>query len=179
MNAPYTEEQLKALTEAAVANFMPALKKTMEDAACEFEISVRDNAWQSYQYHKDKIDNTLIEEIVGRFKGDPTSFKFNGLREKLFEENKEKLIPILTQDAVSRALDIVLNRYTHLDHYFSWRWKDEILRYVLENWDKLKDDKRINDGILRDKQKDLDTIEYWKKEAAKFKALAGNVDYSD
>jgi hypothetical protein len=175
----FTEEQMGEFAKQAVAKFMPEMKKMMDNASCEFENAITDNAWQMYNNHKEKIDRELIAEITERFKKEPENHRFNDLREKLFEENKESIIPVLTQDAVSRALDIVLNRYTHQHYYFSWRWKEEILRFVLENWDKLKDDARINQGILSDKQKDKEEIAYWKEEAMKYKSLAGTEDLSE
>lgn len=41
-----------------------------------------------------------------------------------------------------------MENYTHRDYMFSWKWKDAIIHVIQNNWDKFKNDERINNGLL-------------------------------
>lgn len=142
----FTEEQVASVSDKI-------LKKSLEGIANDLQNNFYNEMglflYEHYNNAKDKIEGDLISEITDQFIRDPMKNRYAELRRKLFLENKDMLVRTLTDEAIQKSVEDVIEQYTHRDYHFAWRWKDAIVRIILENWTDLQGDERINTGLLR------------------------------
>lgn len=146
LNTLFTEEQVEDVSRKILKR---TVDKLTNELSTSFYNEMESFLYEHYQNNYDKIHKKLVEEITEEFIKDPKGYKFAKLREKLFNENKEILIKTLTDEAIEKSVEDVIERYTHRDYTFYWRWKDAIIRIIGDNWHKFKDDERVNSRLLR------------------------------
>lgn len=143
----FTEEQVEEVSNKILETAVKELKDVLPD---KFYNEMSSFLYEHYTNASNDIHKELIEEIVEEFIKDPKDYKFLKLRQKLFNENKKLLISTLTDEAIEKSVRTVMLEYTDKNYYFSWKWRDAIIRLITENWHELKKDKRINNGLLRE-----------------------------
>lgn len=136
----YTEDQAVDLAEKVLSLTKDKIK---EQIANKFYEETEGWLYELYDNNKAKIKKELIAEITEQYVTDPTKSAFNELRKKIWQENKDAILPSLTDEVLRANMEMVLMHHTSNDYHFQWRWKDAIVELVLSNWDKFKDDERI------------------------------------
>ena len=114
-----------------------------KDIADEFYTEFSNFLYEHYQNFKDKIEKELISEIADEFIADSTSYKYKVLRERIYEEHKIEIEKVLTSDVIEEGMSNILLSRTSNTFFFNWQWKDGIVKLVLSNWNKFRDDERI------------------------------------
>jgi len=145
LNKIFTEEEINNISTKILKR---SITKITDEIRGEFSQEMESWIYEHYLNSKSKIENELIKEIIGEFIQNPMQYKFNKLREKLFLENKELLTKTLTDEAIMISVENIIEKYTHRNYQFHWKWKDAILEIIGENWYKFKDDERINNNLL-------------------------------
>lgn len=146
LNKVFTEEQVNEVSSKILKS---SIIKITDELQGKFSQEMESFIYEHYLNSKSKIEGILIDEIVEEFIKNPILFKFAKLREKLFLENKEFLTKTLTDESIMLSVENVIENYTHRNYQFDWRWKDAIIKIIGENWHKFKDDKRVNNSLLR------------------------------
>jgi len=164
----YSKEKVEKLAEEVISSVRDKVKDQIADAVYG---SLSGYLYEHYTNNKEKIEGELINSIVDEYKKSPKEYKFAKLREKMFIENKEGLTKVLTDEAIYKSVEDVIEQYTHRNYHFEWRWKDGIARFILENLEKFKDDKRINDWFSRELQRKDNTIRNLEEQLAEIKDL--------
>lgn len=147
LNKVFTEQQVNDISSKVLKT---SIAKITDELQGKFSQEMESWIYEHYLNVKNKIEKELIRDITEEFVQDPMQYKFAKLREKLFLENKELLVKTLTDEAIMLSVENVLEKYTHRNHQFDWKWKDAILKFISENWHKFKDDERVNSGLIRD-----------------------------
>jgi len=160
MNNIYEEKEVEELSEKVLLSIRDKVKEQIGDSVYN-ELS--GYLYEHYQNNKGKIETELIKSITEEYVKDPKQYKFAELREKMFKENKESLTKSLTDEAIQKSVENVIQKYTHGDYSFEWQWKEGIARFILENWDNFKEDKRINEAFGRKLKKQQSEIEWLEK----------------
>lgn len=137
-----------------------SLEKLFEDVRNEIETF----ALEQYDNIKSKIENDLISQIADEYGNEPDAYKFSQLRKKLFIENKEETLKLLTNEVIEENLERILLGRCDEKYYFHWEWKDAIAKFILSNWDILKDDKRFDFALRNEIEKLQNQINYIQKE---------------
>lgn len=153
------KNEVEVVAEKVLAKICDKIKNQIGD---EFYREYSNYLYEHYVNHKEKIDEKLIQEIEDRFVIDPKLYKFLGLRKRLYEENKTEIDKAVTKDVIEEGIKNILGIYTSSDFYFNWKWKDGIIRVILANWDKFRDDERIKAGFgnaLEQKQAKIEELE--------------------
>lgn len=140
LNKIFTEEQVKELGEKVLADVRDKVKEQIGDA---IYLHLGSFLYEHYTNMRDKIKGELIKEITEQYVKNPKDYVYKDLRRKIWEENKSEIVKTLTDEAIKDGVENVIMEYTHRDYYFNWQWKDNIVRIILKNWDKFKDDERI------------------------------------
>lgn len=156
-----TEETVNKIVEEFLNKTGLKLQKILIDDSFS---EIRDFIDQVYQNAIDEKEQEYINKIFKKYLNDPTYYKYSEIRKCLFEENKENLIKSLTDDAIIKTMENYFLKYTHRDNYFHWQWLDGIANIILENFDKFKDDDRINNRFLRELERRDSKIEALKEE---------------
>jgi len=136
----FTEEQVQELSKRVIDHVD---KKLKDEVLYSLYNELDSYLWQHYENHKEKVEATLIDEITDRFKSDPDSYKYKDLRKRLWEENKEALTKKLTDEAIQECVENVILDYTHREYHFNHMWLDGIAKVIFNNWDRFKEDARI------------------------------------
>ena len=155
----YEEKEIEELSDKVLLSVRDKVKEQIADAVYD---NLSSYLYDHYRNNKDKIEGELITSITEEYVKNPKDYKFAKLREKMFKENKDLLIKTLTDEAIQKSVENVINEYTHRDYHFAWRWKDGIANFIVNNWDKFKDDKNINEKFgreLEQKQSRIDRLE--------------------
>lgn len=147
LNKIYTEKQIEELSEKVLVSVRDKVKEQIGDALYS---ELRGFIYEHYTNNKNRIKEELIREITEQYVKDPNSYQYKDLRRKIWEENKSEIVKTLTDEAIKDSVENVIMEYTHRDYHFSWQWKDHIVRIILQNWDKFKDDKRIKEAFGRE-----------------------------
>lgn len=143
----YDEKEVEKLSQGVLDSVKDKIKDQIAD---EVYSKIGGYLYEHYTNNKDKIENELIRSITEEYVKDPSVYKYADLRKKMFLENREELTKTLTDEAIYKSVEDVIEQYTHRDYHFEWRWKDGIARFILENFSKFKDDERVNEWIGRD-----------------------------
>lgn len=147
LNKLYTEQEAVDLAEKIMAAIRDKIK---EQIANKFYEETEGWLHEVYANNKDKIMSELIAEITEQYVKEPHLYKFAHLRAKMWEENKSELVKTLTDEAITQDMENILMQYSHRDYHFNWQWKDGIVKVILNNWDKFKEDERIAQGFGRE-----------------------------
>lgn len=143
----FVEEDVNKMVD----KFAKESAEKLKDILCDkFYADVNNYLYEHYSNNKEKIENDLIRSITEEYIKDPKQYKFSSLREKMFKENKEEIVKTLSDEAIQKSVEDVIEKYTHRDYHFEWRWKDGIAKFILDNFEKFKDDKRVDDWIGRE-----------------------------
>jgi len=148
--------------------------KILKELAVRIKKEIGDkfyNEYEQYLYEiydnaTDEIKNRLIRKMADKFIENPNEYKYEDLRKKLWEENKEKLTKTLTDEAIQKNLETIILEFTNKKHHFDWHWLDGIVNVIMNNWDRFKNNKRIEYNIQREITRLKDQVKYLKKELA-------------
>ena len=146
LNEVFTEKQVDEVSDKILKSTIEKIKSELSD---KYYNEMSSFIHEHYRNASDTIHENLIKEITDEFVNDPKNYKFLKLRQKLFNENKEQLTKILTDEAIYKTLENVIWQYTNKEYHFSWKWTEALVRIIGENWHKFKDDERVNNGLLR------------------------------
>ncbi len=146
LNDLFTEKQVDEVSNKILKSTIEKIKSELSD---KFYNEMNSFIYEHYSNAADEIHEKLIKEITEEFISDPKNYKFLKLRQKLFNENKELLITIITDEAIEKSVENVIWQHTDKSYHFNWKWTDAIVRIIGENWHKFKDDERVNNGLLR------------------------------
>ena len=164
-----TEKEVEQIGEKILASVRDKIKEQIGDALYS---ELRGYLYEHYSNHKDRIQEELIKEITEQYVKDSSSYRFKDLRRKIWDENKAEIVKSLTDEAVKDSVTNVIMEYTHRDYHFSWQWKDNIVRIILENWDKFKDDDRIKEAFGRELDNRQSYIDSLKQQLEEIKNIA-------
>ena len=151
----FTEEQVNEVSQKILKS---TISKITDEISNKFYHELDNYIYDHYTNTKSRVEKSLIEEITEQFILDPNNSKYYNLRKKLFSENKDLLIKTLSDESIYESVENVIEKYTHRDYTFNWRWKEAILRIIAENWHLFKDDERIHSQLLRENQSLKDQI---------------------
>ena len=143
----YNEEEIKRLADNFSKKVTENLKGDLLDC---FYQDIQSYLEEHYQNFHNKIERNLIKSICEEYTKDPSQYKFIDLRKKMFIENKEELIKLLTDEAIEKSVEDVIEKYTHRDYTFSWRWNDAIAKIIIKNIDKFLDNERVQGMFARE-----------------------------
>ena len=146
LNELFTEKQVDEVSNKILKSTIEKIKSELSD---KFYNEMNSFIYEHYSNASDEIHEKLIKEITDEFISDPKNYKFLKLRQKLFNENKELLTTIITDEAIEKSVENVIWQHTDKSYHFNWKWTDAIVRIIGENWHKFKDDERVNNGLLR------------------------------
>lgn len=152
----FTEKNVTDLTGKVLKNVSDEFLKKFKD---EFYEEISCFLEDHYRLAKAGIKEKLVHEMADRFIRDPEDYKYRVLRDKLWEENKEKIIPILTDKAICECVERTLLKYTHINEHFSWKWREGIATMIVKHWDLFKDDENMQRVFDRAKQDEVDRLE--------------------
>ena len=142
-----TEKEVEQIGEKILASVRDKIKEQIGDALYS---ELKKYLYDHYSNNKERIKNELIVEITEQYIKNPADYDYKHLRRKIWEENKDEIVKSLTNEAIKDSVENVIMEYTHRDYHFSWQWKDHIVRIILQNWDKFKDDERIKEAFGRE-----------------------------
>jgi hypothetical protein len=146
LNEVFTEKQVDEVSDKILKSTIEKVKSELSD---KFYNEMSSFIYEHYSNASDTIHENLIKEITEEFVTEPNNYKFLKLRQKLFNENKEVLTKLLTDEAIEKTLENVIWQHTNKEYHFNWKWTEALVRIIGENWHKFKDDERVNNGLLR------------------------------
>ena len=146
LNEVFTEKQVDEVSDKILKSTIEKIKSELSD---KFYNEMSSFIYEHYNNASDTIHENIVKEITEEFVAEPKNYKFLKLRRKLFNENKDLLIGILTDEAIEKTVENVIWQHTDKGYHFNWKWTDAIVRIIGENWHKFKDDERVNNGLLR------------------------------
>lgn len=146
LNEVFTEKQVDEVSDKILKSTIEKIKSELSD---KFYNEMSSFIYEHYSNASDTIHENIIKEITEEFVTEPKNYKFLKLRQKLFNENKDLLIGILTDEAIEKTVENVIWQHTDKGYLFNGKWTDAIVRIIGENWHKFKDDERVNNGLLR------------------------------
>lgn len=146
----FTEKEVEEISDKILKK---SIDKITHDLSHNFYDELNGFLYEHYQNVSKDIENDLISKITEDFIERPSDYKFLNLRKKIFNENKEKIIPILTEEAILNSLENIIWKHIDKNYHFSWKWTESIAGFILNNWNKLKSDERINNHLLNEIEK--------------------------
>jgi hypothetical protein len=149
LNKLFTEEQVENVSEKILLNLKERIKDQIADS---FYKETHNYLHEHYDNFKNGLKQDLIKEITDEYISNPANYQFRALRDRLFEENKDAILPALTDQVIKQSMEKILYEYTHTNAQFSWKWKEGIANLIIKNWDLFKDDERINNVFRREKE---------------------------
>lgn len=147
LNKVITEEQV---TDLSMKVLKGTIGKITDELNNQFYKELEGYMYQVYDNVKDKIRREMVAELGKDFLKEPDKAEFSDIRKYMFAEHKGEILATLTDDAILHSMQIYMMNYTNHEHYFNWKWKDNICRLIIENWDKFKDDERIQANFGRE-----------------------------
>lgn len=147
LNQIFTEQEVNDVANKILNS---SIEKVKDELSNKFYSEMSSFLDEHYLNKKNEIEKKLIDQIADNYISEPTLYKFSALRQKMFLENKDLIVKTLSEEAIKNSVEDVIMQYTHRDYNFSWKWKDEIVRVILSNWNLFKEDERINDRLLHE-----------------------------
>lgn len=143
----FEQKQVEELAEKVLGKIKEDIKN---DIADKFYNEMSNYLYEHYTNAEDKIKDDLISKITEEFVKNPSDYKFKRLRQKLFEENKEELVGLLTDEQIFKSVEKIIWDYTLKEHGFRWKWEEAVGRFVIKNIDSFKDNERIQNMFARE-----------------------------
>src|ERR1017187_4198029 len=141
---PFTPAEVEQVASGVLsAVFARTLVGLTDHLREEFYDGLGTYLYEHYDNHRQEIDKQLLRAISGEFSRCPADSKFDRIRLRMFNDNREALLPILTDDAVEAGLGRVLQSWLREDQYFDWQWEDALARWVLAHADLFCENTRI------------------------------------
>lgn len=140
MEKLFEEKQVEELAEKVLSKVKESIK---EDIADRLYIELSSYLYEHYTNINDRIRQDLITQITEEFVKNPSDYKFEKLREKLFQENKDELVGLLTDEQIFKNVEKIVWDYSHKEHTFKWKWEEAISRFIIKHIDDFKDNERI------------------------------------
>lgn len=148
-NTIITEEQAENFAKSILDKILPTLTEKLNS---EFYDGVKDYLYEHYDNHKKDVEQDLIKSLADAYVTDPNNYKYSELRNKIYEENKGQIFTAMADYITEKNLERQLLGLIGNGYPFAWQWKDGIAKFILNNWNLFKDDKRFNSNYLREIQ---------------------------
>ena len=152
----YSEKDVELLAKKTLEKITESVKS---DIADKFYNEMSDYLYEHYLNIDDRVKDDLINQISDNFIQNPKEYKYKKLRDKLFEDNKEMLISLLTDEAIFNCVETVIQNYSHKSFSFSWQWHDAIAKIIIKNVDSFLDIERVQDMFARELNQKNNRIE--------------------
>lgn len=150
------EKEISEVAERVLASVRDGIKDQIADA---FYLELSNYLHEHYENHKERIQTELIREIQDEFIKNPTLYKYRGLRSKLYEENKIEITNAITEDVIDEGISNTFGMCPYRMFSYDWRRKDGIVKAILANWRKLKEDSDIRSLFVDELNKRQSKIE--------------------
>jgi uncharacterized membrane protein YheB (UPF0754 family) len=155
------------------SNILEKVKKKIDSELTEtWYQEMQCYLYDQYSNVANNIEDKLIDKIAGSYLKEPESYKFKQIRQKMFEDNKEKLTSIITDDMVKEHLENVFLEYTNEHYYFNWQWLGGIVKTICKNWELFEHNKRINERIVCEIKRKDEIIEWYKNKLKEIQGLS-------
>jgi hypothetical protein len=164
----FTEENVEELANKFLLKSKDKIKEIISYSFYEYVGYL----YEHFNNHKDKIEGELIDQITETYIKDPTQYKFRRLREKMFNENKEAITKVLSDEAIQESVENVIKEYTSREYTFNWQWKDAIKKIILQNLDVWVEDDRVKEGLLREISNQKEYIKQLKERLGEIQQLS-------
>jgi len=143
----YNEKDVELLAKKTLEKITENVKR---DIADKFYNEMSDYLYEHYLNIDDRVKDDLINQISDNFIQNPREYKYKKLRDKIFVDNKEMLISLLTDEAIYNCVEAVILNYSHKSFAFSWQWHDAIAKIIIKNVDSFLEIERIQDMFARE-----------------------------
>jgi len=143
----FTEKQSEEIAQKILARVSDKIKNELTNS---FIHETEEWLYEQYINTGDRIKKDLITQIAGGYVSSPANFDFQAIRDKIWAEHKDKILPSLTDEMITANISNIFKRYCDKNYCFNWQWKDDITAFILANWDSFKDDERIANGLGRE-----------------------------
>jgi len=153
----YNKDEVEKLSTEFIESISEKIKNQIVDEAYD---TLKSYLYEHYDNNHQKIEGKLIDSISEEYIKNPSEYKFARLRKKMFEENKEEIIKTLSDESIEKQIEDVMMEHTRREYYFNWRWKEGIVKFILNNWGLFKDDDKINEQFGRELERRADRIKY-------------------
>jgi hypothetical protein len=124
-----SEEAFKEINQS----ILKELKTSFEDAKTILFNRIDDWYLDHFDNCSEQLKRRLIREIQQAFKENPFSIEHRALLDILWQENKESLLETWLDHHIETAFNKLIHDYTHLNMPFSWKWKEFVAKYIVDN----------------------------------------------
>lgn len=143
----FTEQEVIEVSEKILSKTIDRIKNEIEG---KFYNEMKDFLYQHYDNISDDVHKKLIQEISDEFISDPNNYKFVSLRRKMFDENKDLMIDILTDEFIKNKMEDVFWQRFNNDNFFKFKWVEGIVKLISENYNEIIKDESINSALLKE-----------------------------
>lgn len=140
MDILFEEKQVEELAEKVLGKVKQTIK---DDIADKLYTELSAYLYEHYTNATDKIKQNLVDQITEEFVKNPMDYKFAKLREKLFQENKDEIVKLLTDEQIFLNVEMIIWDYSHREHSFKWKWEEAVSKFIIKHIDDFKDNERI------------------------------------
>lgn len=142
----FTKEEVEKVSDRILSLTLDKFKDNMSN---EFYNQMQSFLYEHYANAENDIQKNLISKISDEFIKNPKDYKFQKLRERLFDENKELLIDLLTEDSLRKYIENIIWDNIQDNHLFNWKWTEKIVKILSENSDKFENNKSLISEFLK------------------------------
>jgi len=143
----FTEEEVTEVSEKILSKTIDKIK---DEIGNKFYSEMNSFLLEHYDNVSSDIHKKLIKEISDEFIKDPENYKFLSLRRKMFDENKDTLTSILTDEFIKDRMEDVFWQRFNNDNIFKFKWVDGIVKLITENYNEIIKDDNINCKLLNE-----------------------------
>ena len=147
INQVFTEQQVESVSEKILKLTIEKTKSQLSDV---FYNEMKSFLYEHYLNVEPAIYDKLIKDLCDEFIESPMNGKFLKLRRKLFNDNKELLKSLLTDEAIKNSVENVIWSHTQVDYHFSWKWYEAITAIIISNIDKFEQKESVLGGLSRE-----------------------------
>ena len=130
-------------------------EKIKEQLADEFYKEMQELLYEHYDNFRETEERKLIKEIADDFARSPREYKYEKLRDKIFQENKETFLQEITEEKIEEAFKKIMWDYTHLNFPFRWKWEERAADFIYQNLETFLDKPVVQIKLL-EKIRDLE-----------------------
>lgn len=143
---PIDKDTVRTLAENVLGELTKKIKDDLSEA---FYSEMNGYIYEHYENARARVENELLDKLVNQYTNDPEYYKFYKLRLAIFDDNKDKILPSLTDEAIKESIEKVVHRYTHKDYTFEWQWFDGLAQFMCEHYGLFADSERFNQAYTR------------------------------
>jgi len=148
LNNIFTDQSVNDVSEKILKLTIEKIKDSLSN---EFYNQMSGFIYEHYENARDSIERGLIDEITDNFIDNPLNYKYTKLRKKIFDENRDVIIPLLTREAIESSVENIIWDRLSDNYHFSWRWRESVVKMIVENIDTILSNEKIGEqGLLRE-----------------------------